>query len=382
MQGIDCKMISVSAFLNQSRGLVAKLMKTTSARSFSQSPMNAYRVAGLCTSFIRPAFQAQLLLAEGRDNWGPYTPRDPDFSGNARSASIRAAVLARAIDDVRWEPVATDGDVFVSRTKHANGVMSLKAELLIPSVDAGSLAQCLFTDDWIQTVSSPDWNIVTVVEETESQRVVSMSPASPLREELQAHLLRKLGAAQVEEELNWEMEVCFRALSDGRFIVCMWQAKDTDKFSDHPNYWHAWLLKQKGFAVHVTVASFARHTKKVADSIVANKYVNLLHVDEAVRMEWCRTNSPNGDDLFLLHSDLLMRPYPDAPGANRLAWCLLRLGRQVKSDEGREGLTEHAMGVRGSVMHGASSCVLGWMLSIFSCGPKPTNRQRGANYYL
>ena len=132
----------------------------------------------------------------------------------------------------------------------------------------------------------------------------------------------------------------------------------------------------QGFSVHVTLVCLARHTKEVADSLSCKS--GRVSLAEETAWDVARDSNHFDDlDLFNLHPDLLMTPRPDAAGANRLAWCLLRLRRVVQSQEGREELSKHAVGVRGSVLHGAPSCLLVWIFKLL-CPCKPSEKGQPA----
>jgi len=231
-----------------------------------------------------------------------------------------------------------------------------------------SLARCLFEELWLP-VTCPGWNFEDAPAPEANLRIINMAPMPALLEAMQESLRWKLLPAQVKEQTNLWTEMCYRALEDGRFIICRWPAKDPDTLDSQPKYWRAWLLEPKGFSVHVTFASFTRHTKDIEDSIASGRYSRIVSAERSAWQQWLKSNK-HQDQVFCENEALLTREYRDVPWANRLAWCLLQLKEHVKSHEGQEGLSKYASGVRGSVMHGAPSCLMSWVLkTICPCKP-------------
>lgn len=118
--------------------------------------------------------------------------------------------------------------------------------------------------------------------------------------------------------------------------------------------------------MHVTLASFARHTKEVSENIAARKVFCLNEAEEAVRAAHFMQN--RHDPIIASHPGLLLKEHPNAPRASVLAWEMLRLRFLLGCHEGKEALGRNASGIRGHVFHGPPSCVVCMLLRL--CAPR------------
>mmetsp|Transcript_17483 Transcript_17483/g.48767 ORF Transcript_17483/g.48767 Transcript_17483/m.48767 type:complete len:189 (-) Transcript_17483:687-1253(-) len=100
----------------------------------------------------------------------------------------------------------------------------MKGDVFLQSVDAMSLARCLFEELWLP-VTCPGWNFEDAPAPEANLRIINMAPMPALLEAMQESLRWKLLPAQVKEQTNLWTEMCYRALEDGRFIICRWPVR-------------------------------------------------------------------------------------------------------------------------------------------------------------